>query len=104
MLCSNVITRSLTAEKAWSCTCSQQPLQVRSEETAACSQTCILETSFGGNHAGNLFCRGQHDLAQQHVLQAQHSLGIIKRIELLKGLKEIGVRSLVVLFLCMQGA
>lgn len=66
--------------------------------------TCVLEASFGGDHAGNLFCRGQHDLAEQHVLQAQDSLGVIQSIELLKGLKEVGVCSLVVLLLSMQSA
>ena len=66
--------------------------------------TCILESCFRGDHARNLFSRRQHDLAQQHVLQAQDSFAVVQRIELLKRLKEVGVGSFVVLLLSMKGA
>jgi len=66
--------------------------------------TCILESCFRGDHARNLFSRRQHDLAQQHVLQAQHSFAVIQGIELLECLKEVRVGSLVVLLLGMKGA
>ena len=67
------------------------------------ADTCIFKTCLGGDHARNLLCRGQHDFAQQHVLEAQHSLWVIQCIELLKGLKEVGVCCLVVLLFRMQG-
>jgi len=49
-------------------------------------------------------CIVEHDLAQQHVLEHRHCLGVIQRTELLKGLKEVAVGRLVVLLLSMQDA
>ena len=44
----------------------------------------------------------EHDLCEQHVLEHVHRLGIVQRVELLKRLKEVGVRSLVVALLRVQ--
>ena len=42
-------------------------------------------------------------LAQQHVLEHGHGARVVQRAQLLKGLKEVGVGGLVVLFLCRGG-
>jgi hypothetical protein len=60
-----------------SCTCTRKP-----------QRTCFVE----------------HDLAQQHVLEHSHSLGIIQCTELLKGLEEVAVGSLVVALVSVQDA
>ena len=64
--------------------------------------TRVLEASLGGDDGGHVLCLQHHDLAQQHVLEAEGGLGVVQLRVRLEGLEEVGEGRRVVLLLRMQ--
>ena len=64
----------------------------------------MLEACLGGNDARHILSLQHHDLAQQHVLEAEGGLGVIQLRMSLEGLEEVREGRRVVLLLRMQYA
>ena len=62
-------------------------------------QSNVLESSLGVDNRRDVRCIVGHDLAEQHVLQFEHRLGIVQRTALLERFVEVGVGCLVVMLL-----
>ena len=60
-------------------------------------QSNVLESSLGVNNRRDVCCIVGHDLAEQHVLQFEHRLGIVQRTALLERFVEVRVGCLVVM-------